>query len=160
MPVIHELIGNEVYILTYLCELGEDGGLDLLFGETDIFSTQIELMEYLNAIPASEYDPNSIVIHGVPILANTLPEVLPETADTYIFILNETFGSAILIPYNKGIDLIADLISLIVKSNHGISIEDVFLIFGENLEQIISIQELDIDDPLLEEAYAFSERLT
>ncbi len=158
MSVIRELIGNEVYILTYLSELEEDGGLDLLFGETDVFSTQLELVEYLNAIPASEYDPNSVVIHGVPILSDTLPEALPKTADTYIFILNKVFGSAILVPYNKGIDLVADIISLIIKSNPDVGIEDVFLVFGESIEQIISITEMDIDDALLEEAYAFSER--
>lgn len=142
------LVGEEVFILAPLSE--SEPLEELIFGESFLFESQVELLDCLNDFDIEQHDVSSILVNGIPVPAINLPATLPEDVDTYLFILRGVEGTLIRIPSHWEVEDLADTISGAIENSPEIDIEDIFLVFGYELGLTLSVREEDLDDQRLE----------
>lgn len=148
MAALNELLGEELYLYVATSDDNDDPN----FSETEVFQSQVELADFLNDIRVDQCEEGMVVIGGSAMKTMTLPPSLPMELETYLLVFENHLGTVIKVPESEDIDFVADLISNIIEQNPRIDIEDIYLVFGQEIDITLSIKGDDVDEEKIDAA--------
>lgn len=142
-----EHLGKELFIAGY------DGDMEV--GELTMFDSLSELKEYLsNMSPVSEG--NLTALHGILTSAECIPEDLGRGVYVIVVDANDEENGCLHEFTSGDPDGLAELIEEIVSAKHkelgDLTIDNVFLLFGYELNMCLSISGDEIDEQVIEDS--------
>ena len=150
MSAIDELLGTEVFVFGPKTEAEPEEeaslGLDIIFGEVEVFPSKLEALDGLNEVSVGQFEEGMTLVAGSIVGAMSLPAELPEDVTTYILAFENYKGALIEVPAGGGVDFLCSTIRDMVKDNPYIDIEDVYIVFGYELELSLSFNADELDE--------------
>ena len=161
---IEELIGEESFIYGPRYDTVEEA----LFGGISCHDSAVDLMEELAELNTESCEQDTAALHGVLARAAAIPAEIPYGMDAYLIVLQGTSGTIIEIQEDDKAEGLVDAIGAFASGEledgdgeqlEAIDIDDMYVLYGYQLEVVLTIDEDKVDEEKIVQANRIFEEI-